>query len=382
MPRGHGRPRRPEHADRGHRARLPGPARRGGGRRDPRQLARSRPCCTTVTARTAARIRERASLLLRLASHRGRTTIELVSIGVVDGTGRELYAMSTEFDPGGRWPGCGATCWTGCRRRPTRPGAAAERIRDDLLAFLDQARARRSSCGPGWGVRPRRAGPVVGGDAGAAAGDARFTKDLRSSGRPRAAAAAGAPRPTTTRWWTPGTTGAMAGDGGRRRPLTPGRCRAVLATVPCLDTLLSSRLPGGEPMQRGSARAHGPHYGLGLVAGRSSLPLLGGYGDGERRAPPRRVSGLGGAAPRLCRPRRQPTPRRSRPAAGVAVPVRRPARPSLAGRSVADCAKTRGRLAPRTSCDFTRRAVDPRCTQGPHLAARRPTSQPRRATRP
>ena len=35
-------------------------------------------------------------------------TIELVSIGVVDETGREFYAVSTEFDPSraGPWPPC------------------------------------------------------------------------------------------------------------------------------------------------------------------------------------------------------------------------------------------------------------------------------------
>src|SRR4051812_5818367 len=64
------------------------------------------------------------------------TTIELVSIGVVDETGREFYAVSTEFDAGRAIP------WV--RRnvldKLPSPGDPAwrsrERIRDDLLAFL------------------------------------------------------------------------------------------------------------------------------------------------------------------------------------------------------------------------------------------------------
>jgi hypothetical protein len=63
-------------------------------------------------------------------------TIELVSIGVVDETGREFYAVSTEFDPDK------AIDWV--RRNvldklppPADPAwRSLERIRDDLLAFL------------------------------------------------------------------------------------------------------------------------------------------------------------------------------------------------------------------------------------------------------
>ena len=64
------------------------------------------------------------------------STIELVSIGVVDETGREFYAISTDFDPAraGDWvrrnvldklPGPGNPAWR-----------SRERIRDDLIAFL------------------------------------------------------------------------------------------------------------------------------------------------------------------------------------------------------------------------------------------------------
>src|SRR3954447_3431917 len=64
------------------------------------------------------------------------TTIDLVSIGVVDETGREFYAVSTEFDPDKAIP------WV--RRNvldklppPADPAwRSRERIREELLAFL------------------------------------------------------------------------------------------------------------------------------------------------------------------------------------------------------------------------------------------------------
>ena len=64
------------------------------------------------------------------------TTIDLVSIGVVDETGREFYAISTTFNP------ALANDWV--RRNvldklpsPVDPAwRTPERIRDDLLAFL------------------------------------------------------------------------------------------------------------------------------------------------------------------------------------------------------------------------------------------------------
>jgi hypothetical protein len=66
------------------------------------------------------------------------TTIELVSIGVVDENGREFYAVSTGFDPSR------AIDWV--RRnvldKLPAPGDAAwrprERIREELLAFLTE----------------------------------------------------------------------------------------------------------------------------------------------------------------------------------------------------------------------------------------------------
>jgi hypothetical protein len=66
------------------------------------------------------------------------TTIELVSIGMVDETGREFYAVSTEFDPGRAIP------WV--RRHvldklpsPADPAwRSRERIRADLHAFLTE----------------------------------------------------------------------------------------------------------------------------------------------------------------------------------------------------------------------------------------------------
>ncbi|MGQ0480815.1 MAG: polyadenylate-specific 3'-exoribonuclease AS [Pseudonocardia sp.] len=65
-------------------------------------------------------------------------TIELVSIGVVDTTGREFYAVSTEFDDRR------AGAWVRANVLPKLPspgdGAwrSRTRIREDLLAFLTE----------------------------------------------------------------------------------------------------------------------------------------------------------------------------------------------------------------------------------------------------
>ena len=65
-------------------------------------------------------------------------TIDLVSIGVVDETGREFYAVSTEFDPSR------AIEWVRRNVLDKLPGPAdpawrpLERIRTDLLAFLTE----------------------------------------------------------------------------------------------------------------------------------------------------------------------------------------------------------------------------------------------------
>jgi hypothetical protein len=65
-------------------------------------------------------------------------TIELISIGVVDETGREFYAISTEFDPSR------AIDWVRRNVLDKLPGPAdrawrsLEQIRADLLAFLTE----------------------------------------------------------------------------------------------------------------------------------------------------------------------------------------------------------------------------------------------------
>lgn len=64
------------------------------------------------------------------------TTIELVSIGIVDEAGREFYAVSTAFDPERAIP------WVRINVLPKLPSPAdpvwrsRDRIRDDVLAFL------------------------------------------------------------------------------------------------------------------------------------------------------------------------------------------------------------------------------------------------------
>lgn len=66
------------------------------------------------------------------------TTIDLVSIGVVDEQGREFYAVSTEFDPSR------AIGWVRKNVLDKLPSPAdpawrsRERLREDLFAFLTQ----------------------------------------------------------------------------------------------------------------------------------------------------------------------------------------------------------------------------------------------------
>src|SRR5215216_7285439 len=66
------------------------------------------------------------------------TTIDLVSIGVVDEAGREFYAVSTEFDPAKAIP------WVRRNVLDQLPGPAhpvwrsRDQIKDELLAFLTE----------------------------------------------------------------------------------------------------------------------------------------------------------------------------------------------------------------------------------------------------
>jgi hypothetical protein len=64
------------------------------------------------------------------------TTIDLVSIGVVDETGREFYAVSTEFDPERAIPWVRRNVLEQLPPPSDRAWRSRERIRDDLLAFL------------------------------------------------------------------------------------------------------------------------------------------------------------------------------------------------------------------------------------------------------
>lgn len=66
------------------------------------------------------------------------TTIELVSIGVVDENGRAFYAVSTEFDPSraGEWVRRNVLGKLPAPADPAWRSRAA--IRDDLLAFLTE----------------------------------------------------------------------------------------------------------------------------------------------------------------------------------------------------------------------------------------------------
>jgi hypothetical protein len=64
------------------------------------------------------------------------TTIDLVSIGVVDETGREFYAVSTEFDERRAIPWVRRNVLDQLPPPSDRAWRSRQRIRDDLLAFL------------------------------------------------------------------------------------------------------------------------------------------------------------------------------------------------------------------------------------------------------
>lgn len=64
------------------------------------------------------------------------TTIDLVSIGVVDETGREFYAVSTEFDPDKAIPWVRRNVLEQLPPPADKAWKSRERIREDLLAFL------------------------------------------------------------------------------------------------------------------------------------------------------------------------------------------------------------------------------------------------------
>ena len=155
-------------------------------------------------------------------------TIELVSIGVVDESGREFYAVSTEFDPSraidwvrrnvlDKLPGAGRPGVALARADPRRPARVPDRAgRADRAVGLDGV------------LRPRRARPAVGRHARAAA--------RHPAVHPRAAPALGGRglpaacrrrRPTsTTRSPTRGITW-LAGGRWRRphRVFTDDFCR-------------------------------------------------------------------------------------------------------------------------------------------------------------
>ena len=126
-------------------------------RRSRERSARRTRCANSATGCRTTRPSDRAArdraVLLRLRVHRGRPRRStLVSIGVVDETGREFYAVSTEFDP------TRAIDWV--RRNvldklpsPADPAwRSRAAIRDDLLALPD--RARRADRAVGLDGRP------------------------------------------------------------------------------------------------------------------------------------------------------------------------------------------------------------------------------------
>jgi len=68
------------------------------------------------------------------------TTIDLVSIGVVDETGREFYAVSTEFDPAKAIPWVRHNVLDKLPSPADKAWLSREQIRADLLAYLTEPR--------------------------------------------------------------------------------------------------------------------------------------------------------------------------------------------------------------------------------------------------
>lgn len=65
-------------------------------------------------------------------------TIELVSVGVVDESGREFYAVSNEFDPGRAIPWVRRNVLDKLPSPSDSAWRSRERIREDLYAFLTE----------------------------------------------------------------------------------------------------------------------------------------------------------------------------------------------------------------------------------------------------
>lgn len=70
-------------------------------------------------------------------------TIDLVSIGVVDEEGREFYAVSTEFDPDRAGPWVRQNVLNQLPSPADKAWRGRERIREDLLDFLNARNAAR-----------------------------------------------------------------------------------------------------------------------------------------------------------------------------------------------------------------------------------------------
>jgi hypothetical protein len=72
------------------------------------------------------------------------TTIDLVSIGVVDENGREFYAVSTEFDPAKAIPWVRENVLNLLPSPASKAWRSRLRIRDELLEFLTEPLRGRS----------------------------------------------------------------------------------------------------------------------------------------------------------------------------------------------------------------------------------------------
>ena len=120
-----------------------------------------------------------------------------MSIGVVDETGREFYAVSTEFDPDRAIPWVRRNVLDQLPSPADKAWRSRQRIREDLFVLPHRAGRGGRAVGLVRRLRPRRPGPAVGRDAGVAAVIPRFTRELRQRwedvGRPEFP-----PKPTGT----------------------------------------------------------------------------------------------------------------------------------------------------------------------------------------
>ena len=211
-------------------------------------------------------------------------TIDLVSIGVVDETGREFYAVSTEFDASQAIPWVRRNVLDQLPSPADRAWRSRERIREELLRLPHRAGRGDRALGLVRRLRPRRAVPAVGRDAGPAAADPAVHPGAAPAlGRRRPARRCRRSRPApTTPWSTPATT-SNAGTPSRPPGAEGRRCGPVLGVAPEVLGDGQRRVPGQRRDDVGDAGQLA--LGDGDVAGHPALDLPVGVPGGTAGRP-------------------------------------------------------------------------------------------------